>query len=110
MGYDLHITRRKYWFDKGLDITAEEWARYVESDPELRREPKYGEYHAQWSGPSKYPDAWLDWFQGCVYTKNPDEPLLRKMLQIAAALGARVQGDDGEIYRSASFDDCYHED
>jgi len=52
----------------------------------------------------------LEWFQDDIYTKNPDEPILAKMLQIASALGARVQGDDGEIYRSANFQDYYHED
>ena len=59
---------------------------------------------------SKYPDPWLEWFDGYIYTKNPDEPILSKMLEIATALGAKVQGDDLETYRSANFEDCYHED
>ena len=57
---------------------------------------------------SKYPSAWLDCVRGNIYTKNPDEPILAKMLQIAVALGARVQGDDGEFYRSANFEDTYY--
>ena len=57
---------------------------------------------------SKYPTAWLDWDHGDIYTKNPDEPILAKMLLIASALGAKVQGDDGEFYRSANFDDTYY--
>ena len=59
---------------------------------------------------SKYPDPWLDWFEGDIYTKNPDEPILAKMLGIASSLGAKVQGDDGEVYRSADFEDYFHED
>jgi hypothetical protein len=43
-------------------------------------------------------EAWLDWFDGNISTKNPDEPLLHKMVDIAARLDAKVQGDDGELY------------
>ena len=39
------------------------------------------------------------YFSGCSgSTKNPDAPTIRKMLQIASALNAKVQGDDGEFY------------
>jgi hypothetical protein len=34
MGYDVHITRKKFWADEhGLEITAEEWLQYVAGDP-----------------------------------------------------------------------------
>jgi hypothetical protein len=59
---------------------------------------------------SEYPDPWLDWREGSVETKNPDEAILSKMLQIAAVLKAKVQGDDGEVYCSANFSDHYDED
>ncbi len=55
-------------------------------------------YFALWSGSFEYPDPWFDWAQGNIYTKNPDEPILRKMLQIAQHLNAFVQGDEGEVY------------
>jgi hypothetical protein len=111
MGYDLHITRKKLHFDEeGPTITLDEWLAYVASDPELRLAPGYGKHAVLMSVPSKYPDPWLDWFDGDIYTKNPDGPILVKMLKIASALGGKVQGDDGEIYRSASFEDYYHED
>jgi hypothetical protein len=39
-------------------------------------------------------------FKGCrVFT---DEALIGKMIHIARALGAKVQGDDGEIYPAES--------
>ena len=100
MGYDLHITRRKDWSGTGRDIRAEEWLAYVKADPELSLSPKDGPYFARWSGKSKYPGPWLDWHRGTVYTKNPDEPLVDKMVAIAHELRAHVQGDDGEIYQS----------
>jgi hypothetical protein len=42
--------------------------------------------------------AWFDFQDGDVVVKNPDEEILKKMWLIAQALGAKVQGDDGEIY------------
>jgi len=43
---------------------------------------------------------WFDYSYGCITTKNPDEDVIRKMLSIAGALSARVQGDDGEIVQN----------
>jgi len=100
MGYDLHITRRNDWSATGNDITAAEWLAYVERDAELSLWPANGPYMVRWSGKSKHPEPWLDWFKGNVYSKNPDEALIKKMVQIARAFDARVQGDDGEIHQS----------
>jgi hypothetical protein len=57
-----------------------------------------GDHFALWNGKSKYPDPWLDWFEGNVFSKNPDDPLIDKMVEIAKKLDAKVQGDDGEVY------------
>ena len=100
MGYDFHITRRKDWSSQGSDITAQEWLAYVENDPELSLAKQNGDYFVRWSGSSRNAEPWLDWYKGNIYTKNPDEALIDKMVAIAAALDAQVQGDDGEIYRS----------
>ena len=81
MGYEVHITRRKSWSDAGGPaITEREWLAQVGDDPDL---------------------ASLRWNDGNVDAKNPDEPLVRKMVSAAAALGATVQGDDGESYDGA---------
>jgi hypothetical protein len=111
MGYDLHITRKKFWANtEGPVITSGEWLVYIATDPQLRLDPASKRHSVIIDIESEYPDPWLEWFEGDIYTKNPDEPILGKMLQIAAALNARVQGDDGEIYRSANFEDAYQED
>lgn len=111
MGYDVHITRKKFWASEdGRVITPDEWLAYVATDPHLRLDPTSKRHSVTLNIESQYPDPWLEWFEGDIYTKNPDEPILAKMLQIASALGAKVQGDDGEIYRSANFQDCFHED
>lgn len=103
MGYDLHITRKEFHADPdGPAISSDEWMNYIASDPELRPAPGYGKHAVLMSVASKYPDPWLDWFEGCIYTKNPDKPIVAKMIQIAQKLGARVQGDDGEFYEDTS--------
>src|SRR5689334_3842777 len=105
MGYDLHITRADDWRDlEGHQISSEEWLAYVKNDPSLTlRGESVWPFEAIWSGDdvcgkSEYPEAWLDWLDGYVYTKNPDRPVIKKMVLIARVLNAKVQGDDGEIY------------
>jgi len=114
MGYDLHITRKDDWCDEGSDITAEEWLAVVAVDPELLPD---GALKGDAPGPGGGPPAqrpntavfwckpgdddssiylWLD--GGNVTAKNPDLDTVRKMWRIAELLGARLQGDDGEIY------------
>jgi hypothetical protein len=101
MGYDLRITRAPgFWAaSENGGISVEEWLRVIADDPELSLEEGRQTF-ARWRGPSKYPDPWFDWWRGTIKTKNPDPPIVEKMLQIAAGLNARVQGDDGEIYLS----------
>ncbi len=101
MGVELYITRAVFWADnEGREITTEEWLSYVASDPELKLEPRNGEYFALWLGKSAYQEPWVDWFQGNVSTKWPDTSLFRKMLRIASALKAQVQDDDGTVYKN----------
>ena len=109
MGYDLHITKAEDWVDSSVSpISQEAWYELVESDPELvvsddsyyDRSGKGGSleriYATQWVASS---DEVVFWFQdGEVVAKNPDDDTIIKMLDMAEGLGARVQGDDGEIY------------
>ena len=108
MGYDLFITRAPHeWEGEQYPITPEEWLRVVEGDPTLRLvgiDPKLnragfrGPYFAIWSGPSEHEIPWLDWMLGRVYSKNPDEALIDKMVEIAGSLEARVVGENDEVY------------
>lgn len=106
MGYELHITRGDRRGDTrgadGRDISLAEWLRCVASDPELWPDPDGPEGLALWSGHPAGARRWLAWFDGEVYSEGPDRPLVEKMLQLAARLGARVQGDDGERYEDAA--------
>ena len=79
MGYEAHITRRKNWSDgAGPAISEQEWLAHVNDDPGLAE--------------------LVHWNRGNVDAKNPDDALLARMVAAAAALGATVQGDDGETY------------
>lgn len=116
MGYDVHITRAESWLDsEESPIPLEEWLEYVQLDPEMRldgyAEARLPDGHtlryenaglSVWVAYSKHARdgnmAWFDFREGCVVVKNPDEEILQKMKEIARALGARVQGDDGERY------------
>jgi hypothetical protein len=111
MGYNLYITRRKRHFDPdGPSISEDEWRQLVDSDPELRFEADDNIHTAFWNGPSEYPDPWFayDPQYGAIDTKNPDGPMIYKMLHMASLLGAKVQGDDLEVYRTPT--DTYFED
>ena len=98
MGYDLRVTRALNWSENlGSEISAEEWLSFVEQDPELVLDPDNGPYAVRFEG-----DRWLDWFEGNVFTTDPDHAAVAKMLGIADRLSAAVQGDGGEFYESAS--------
>lgn len=99
MGYDLHITRKEFWSDEeGPEISLDEWQRYVATDPDIQCDPEN-------PGPEHYivsthAEPWPLWWysSGEIFTKNPHDEAIAKMVQIAKALNARVLGDDDEIY------------
>lgn len=115
MGYELHITKREHWADTETpDIPLDEWLAYVNRDIELGLTNDYDikngtetqfqnrTGYCEWNAhpTEKEPNArpWFSYWKGSIDTKNPDAPTIRKMIQIALALNAIVQGDEGEIY------------
>jgi len=115
MGYEVHITRKKNWFDDGPEISLPEWLDVVRADPETRND---GHAETNVGGGSvlrvedasmsawlAYPGhlqdgnmAWMWLSHGNVVTKNPDKEMIGKMVLIAQRLSAKVQGDEGEVY------------
>ena len=117
MGYDIHITRKESWSDEDPknEITLEEWNNYVSGDSEMRRDDSaesitlsgetvlnVNDGLAVWTRYSQHGIndnyAWFDFRQGKITVKNPDAEIRNKMIDIAIALKAKVQGDDDEIY------------
>lgn len=111
MGYDIHITRADEWFDsEARPIAKEEWLALIEADPELQpaqpnadgsslgyEMPGVAMWTA-WSRAAAEDLPWIAYYEGRLMTKNPDREILRKLHQIAQALDAKVQGDEGEQY------------
>ena len=115
MGYDLHITRQEHWADEETsNIPLDEWLAYVDSDNELeltngydinigletqfQNRPGFCEWNAHPTERILNARPWFAYWKGSIGTKNPDAPIIRKMMQIASVLNAKVQGDDGEFY------------
>lgn len=120
MGYDLHITRRDDWADREVpDISLDEWLSYVKTDTELeltnayeikigsesqfQNRPGYCEWNAHPTEKAPNARPWFAYWKGSIDTKNPDVATIRKMIQMASALNAKVQGDDGEFYDKESL-------
>jgi hypothetical protein len=114
MGYDVHITRKANWHEAaGPAISLSEWHDYVRSDPEMQLCYAYVDDEdgkpqlivadvAKWIAHPRIEECndvgWLGHKGDCIFTRNPDRPILKKMHEIAIALDAKVQGDDGEVY------------
>lgn len=105
MGYDLHITRAETWLDASdAPISEAEWMSLVDSDPDLAvsREDWVERRLSDGSIERVHPVLWkgcaLWLLDGEVVTKNPDDSLIAKLVEIAERLGARVLGDEDEEY------------
>lgn len=99
MGWELHIIRSENGFHSNHNpISSEEWLRLVNEDNELSIDNKNGNFFAIWSGHSEHEEPWLDWNDGRISSKHPDEALYCKMLQIANKLNAIVVDDDDHKY------------
>lgn len=124
MGYDLHITRKEHWAEdeqRENNITLDEWLDYVDEDPGLQISDAYQIRNPQkpdelmpasgfcdWLSYPQNEKRWFDYYEGNIGTKNPDEDTIRKMLSIAKAFNAKVQGDNGEIYSLSSSNKIIH--
>src|SRR4051794_27744398 len=99
MGVHLYITRAEFWANnESARIEADEWLRVVAADAELTLEPENGPHFAAWHSAAAVRPGWVDWSEGNLYSKYPDDALIAKMGRIAAALDARLQHEDGDPY------------
>ncbi|MFL6632652.1 MAG: hypothetical protein ACJ8HJ_10105 [Massilia sp.] len=96
MGYHVAIVRTRG--AQALPIAEDEIERAAATLPGWRYDRAERTLHADGR-----PQLW--WADGELWTKNPDDAALGRMIALADALGARVRGDEGETYRSP--DDAY---
>jgi len=103
MSSSVHIIRQA---DDGSEtpITFEEWSAFVAADPDLKRpEPghlNYSETLVLLPSASDPPDnwQWLSWCSGSISSDYPQQPMLRKIGQIARYFEAVVTNDEGEVW------------
>jgi len=108
MGYDLRITRAQEFYSTTPqhEIPEAEWLAVVDADPELSvatlSDPYYFPGMVLWvtRHSDRYGVPWFAWVAGCIYSKNPNGPIIEKMIDLAERLGARVLGEAGEQYLS----------
>jgi len=119
MGYELHIVRNDEWWDDdaGGGILFEEWSSLVDADDSMRMDgfaevtsSDGGKLRVEnegltvWTGYQGNIEggnqAWFDFRNGRIVFKNPDQEILKKMLEIAGTLNAKIVGDEGEEYNS----------
>ena len=83
--------------DKELELTNG-YNIKIGSEKEFQNRPGYCEWNAHPVHNEPTARPWFAYWKGIIDTKNPDAPTIRKMMQIASLLNAKVQGDEGEIY------------
>ena len=113
MGYDVHITKAKEWLgSKRTPILESEWLALVSADETLEVDIQSYSGRDSEDGTSRrqHPVMWLAhtdpqgdhpsfWYEdGRIFRKNPDDPTLKKMIEIARQLDAKVLGDEEEEY------------
>jgi hypothetical protein len=116
MPYDIHIVRTDHWLDAASDpITKDQVDELIASDPELSwsadewvemsdgRGNKVTRYFMiEWNGVSTF---W--WYRHRIQCSRADEEQVGKLVAMADRLGARVVGDDGEIYGADNWRAVY---
>ena len=103
MSYSVHILRQT---EEGQEvpITLDEWNAYVDADSDLVRfepgHPHHSEKLVFLRSDSTSPDEWqwLQWVTGSLSSDYPQQPMLKKMGQIARHFDAIVMSDDGDIW------------
>jgi hypothetical protein len=99
-----------------------EWIQYITCDPEFRLDNYAAvelpggkilrveqEGIAVWLAYSQegvdQNHAWFTYFKGNISVKNPDQEIINKMVDIAQALGGKVQDDEGTSYEKENYQD-----
>ncbi len=98
-GYEVHITHKENWFDENtICINKDDWQSYLENNSVIQDDSNngIGNYLVHINN-NEY-SMWFDYNNCDLQTKNPNAELLGKFIEIAKALNAKVQGDDGEVY------------
>ena len=96
-----HVTILRTTSGKKIPIVRDEIESIIASRKDLQVTSEgEGQWYIKTIAPPGPSGATLTWEGGEIWTKNPDEATMALMLELAAALGARVRGDELETYRT----------
>lgn len=106
MGYDLHIVRTDDWLDANQNpIRRSELEAVVAADPELTLdEDQFISMSGRNGRTNRYPIVLWNgepafwWYEDQILCSSPDDSLVKKLIEVAGKLNARVIGDEGESY------------
>lgn len=113
MRYEVFITRRDNWADKGADISLTEWLSYLSIDKSLQRDALFDSARngtsdmsenpthviwTEWPGHSEGKEARFRLEDGNIVASDSDQAIRKKLFIMAHVLEAKVQGIDGEVY------------
>lgn len=108
MSYNVHITRAEHWTESGSNpISLEEAKAYFAAQEEFEYSSGLslkGPFGTMTIGGEFF--NWIDeedsvpfkYTEGRITVSSADDYVIHKMKEVAAGLGAIVQGDEGEIY------------
>jgi len=103
MSNPVHILRQTQEGQETL-IVLDEWNACIDTDLELKRpEPGHSNYSdtlVLLPSDAASPDDWqsLRWVTGSLLADYPQQPMLKKMGQIARHFDAVMMSDDGDIW------------
>ncbi|EPF80461.1 hypothetical protein GCM10025882_33300 [Acinetobacter gyllenbergii] len=97
-GYDLHITKKEFYFNEGECITPAEWHAYMMLDPSVKSDLQNSAQDFLILIDKQEIPLIYSHDSCSLSIKNPSPEVIRKMIEIANKLHATVQGDDAEIY------------
>lgn len=107
MGYDLHVSRARFWPDSEQNpISHAELVAALRARPGWSPAPSTTGKVADLPRVFQYDDpvdaraslAYVIWTEGRITVSKPGEASLPELLTVAGSLGAMVIGDYDEIY------------
>ncbi len=92
MGYEIHIQR-----SENHPISKDEWEEYVKHDSDISIADELSKnylWHAHPLGGIEGQTPWLNYANGKISTRKPDEFVTLKMFEIAKKLKAQLSDDE----------------
>lgn len=108
MGYELHIHRKDNWFDEksSKPVSYEEWKAVAKADEELIIVGSYGDRRVDfeipiygWPKPDGEAVSFI-WLIDEVSVSFSGDAAIVKAFELSQKLGAKLQGDENEVYRA----------